>query len=216
MSAEAQLAIVAGGNHPRRPGNAFRDATAMVVALAALAISLSACSRRATPPRRPPLPAGEAEKGGPAFLAPESSVDVPAAAATRPATVVAVRTSRRDDFDRVVFELTGNLPGYRVAWSSAPPHQCGSGAVVAVAGGAWLFVRLDPASAHDEQGRITAGRENERPGLPAVEGLVLTCDNEGVVSWALGAPAELPYRVLPMSDPPRVVVDVAHHRRDGG
>jgi hypothetical protein len=183
---------------------------AIVALLAVAAWVPAACSRQPAAPRRPPLPEGSAEKGGPAFLAPGSSVDVPARAASRPATVVAVRSSSREAFDRVVFELAGELPGYRVGWSAAPPHHCGSGALVESAGRAWLTVRLDPAAAHDEQGGVTVARESEGPGLQAVEGIVLTCDFEGVVSWALGAPARRPYRVLPMSDPPRLVVDVAH------
>lgn len=188
--------------------------TARRVALVGVVVLLAAtsgCSRRGGPPRRPPLPAGQAEAGGPAFLPSTTVVDEPTAAAVSPATVVGVRTAAHEDFDRVTIELAGSSPGYRASWRTTPPRHCGSGAAAAMAGKAWLEVRLDPAQAHDAQGRATLeARPPARPGLTALQALQMTCDFEGVVSWALGAPRALPFRVMPLTDPPRVVVDVAH------
>jgi hypothetical protein len=172
-------------------------------------LAVVACSRAGGPPRRPPLPAGKAEQGGPDFLPSTTEVDEPTTAATPPATVVALRAAAHEDFDRVTIELAGALPGYRVAWAPARPRQCGSGKAVDAGGTAWLVVRLDPAQAHDEQGRVTVDT-SESPGLPAVGAMASSCDFEGVVSWVLGSPARLPFRVLALSDPPRLVVDVAH------
>ena len=113
--------------------------------------------------------------------------------------------------DRVTIELAGSSPGYRAAWRTTPPRHCASGAAVPTAGAAWLEVRLDPAQAHDAQGRATLEtRPQAQPGLTAVRALQMTCDFEGVVSWAVGAPRALPFRVMPLADPPRVVVDVGH------
>ncbi|HEV8630281.1 MAG TPA: hypothetical protein VGV61_08185 [Thermoanaerobaculia bacterium] len=182
---------------------------------AMVALALLACSRNGGPPRRPPLPPGEAEEGGPAFLAPVLAVDHAAPGTAPAATLVAVRTGTHGEFDRLVLELAGELPGYRVAWTKARPHQCASGQPAAVAGSAWLEVRLDPAQAHDAQGRLTVARRSE-PGLPAVAGVTLTCDFEGVVSWAVGSGARRPFRVLSLSDPPRLVIDLAHAAAPGG
>lgn len=187
---------------------ARRDA--VVLLAVALALGASSCSRRDAPPRRPPLPAGQAEAGGPPFLAADSIVDEPVAAATAPATVVALRSASHGDFDRVTIELSSGPPGYRVAWSKVPPTGCGSGERLDVPGPAWLVVRLDPAQAHDEQGRGTIETRNSSPGLPAVKAIGIGCDFEAVASWAIGAPRRLPFRVMPLHDPPRVVVDVAH------
>lgn len=192
---------------------ACRAAVAMLGMVVAL--TAGSCSRRGGPPRRPPLPPGQAEAGGPAFLPSTTVVDEPAAAAGMPATVIAVRSAAHlglhEGFDRVTIELAGSAPGYRAAWRTTPPRRCGSGAAVAMAGSAWLEVRLDPAQAHDAEGRVTLeARPQQPPGLSAIHGLEMTCDFEGVVSWALGAPRALPFRVMPLSDPPRVVVDVAH------
>lgn len=184
---------------------------AFVTLLAIAVLDSTGCSRRGGPPRRPPLPAGQAEAGGPAFLPSTTVVDEPIAAAVSPATVVGVRTAAHEGFDRVTIELAGSSPGYRASWRTTPPHQCGSGAPVAMAGAAWLEVRLDPAQAHDAQGHVTLEtRPQAKPGLTAVRALQMTCDFEGVVSWAVGAPRALPFRVMPLSDPARIVVDVAH------
>ncbi|HXT19816.1 MAG TPA: hypothetical protein VN923_03620, partial [Thermoanaerobaculia bacterium] len=75
---------------------------------------------------------------------------------------------------------------------------------------AWLELRLDPAQAHDAEGRVSIAGGTEQPKLAALRTLELSCDFEGVVSWALGGPRTLPFRVMALSDPPRVVVDVAH------
>ena len=187
---------------------ARRDA--IVLLAVALALGASSCSRRDAPPRRPPLPAGRAEAGGPPFLSADTIVDEPVAAATAPATVVALRSASHDDFDRVTIELSSGPPGYRVAWSKVRPTGCGSGEPLDVPGPAWLVVRLDPAQVHDEQGRGTIETRNSSPGLPAVKAIGIGCDFEAVASWAIGAPRRLPFRVMPLHDPPRVVVDVAH------
>lgn len=183
---------------------------ALAVLAVAVALAPAACSRRGAPPRRPPLPAGQAEAGGPPFLASDKIVDEPTAAATEVATVVALRAATHDGFDRVAIELASGPPGYRVAWSKVPPTGCGSGETMDVPGRAWLVVRLDPAQAHDEQGRGTLETRSSRPGLPAVQAIAISCDFEAVASWAIGAPRPLPFRVLALHDPPRIVVDVAH------
>ena len=183
---------------------------AALLALGVAILVAGACSRRGGPPQRPPLPAGQAEAGGPAFLASTAIVDEPTAAAVTPATVVAVRAAGHEGFDRVTVELAGSSPGYRAAWRPTPPRHCGSGEPVRAAGRAWLELRLDPAQAHDADGRVTLEARGVEPGLTGVQSLELTCDFEGVVSWAVGAPRALPFRVMALNDPPRVVVDVAH------
>lgn len=209
MSGEGQPASAVERGPRRAPAATARIVVVVVVAFAA-ALAFAACSRRGGPPRRPPLPAGQAEAGGPPFLAVDAIVDEPVAAATTPGTVVDLRAASHDGFDRIAIELAGSVPGYRVAWAKAPPRQCGSGEPLAAPGRAWLEVRLDHAQAHDEQGRGTVEKRSSRPGLPAVEAITFNCDFEGQTIWAIGAPRQLPFRVLALHDPPRIVVDVAH------
>jgi hypothetical protein len=58
------------------------------------------------------------------------------------ATLTGVRTGRHDCFDRVVFTLAGPAAGYRVEYVDQV-FQDGSGAVLAVPGGARLLVNIN-------------------------------------------------------------------------
>lgn len=115
-------------------------------------------------------------------------------------------------YDRVVFEFAGDsLPGYLVEYATRPVVRCGSGDPVAAAGSNQLVVRFEPAQAHDGQGNPTVPRRTPVAGLD----LQLVCDFEGQVEWLLTAPSPLPrpsspYRVLELTGPPRLVLDVRH------
>ncbi|MDI1481780.1 hypothetical protein [Polyangium sp. y55x31] len=123
-----------------------------------------------------------------------------------------VRAGRHAAFDRVVFEFSGALPGYRVEYIDKPVRRCGTGDVVTLAGDGWLRVRMTPARAHDEAGRPTLSPVEERPKLPVLLQLAPTCDFEGELTWVLGVGSPNRYRVLELRDPPRIVVDVKHGR----
>lgn len=125
----------------------------------------------------------------------------------------AVETPRRSspDYDRVVFEFTGDsVPGYRVEYTTKPVQRCGSGDPVTVAGTGHLIVRLEPAQAHDEHGNLAPAERHSAPGLPAVREITLICDFEGQVAWVLGITAPSPYRVSELAGPARLVLDVSH------
>jgi hypothetical protein len=124
------------------------------------------------------------------------------------ATLVSLRAAGHDGYDRVVWELSGPLPGVHAEYVDRPVRQCGSGEPVALPGDAWLEVRLEPARAHTEAGQPTIVERRHAVGLPVVEELVRTCDFEAVVTWVLAASSPEPFRVTRLADPPRVVVDV--------
>jgi hypothetical protein len=125
----------------------------------------------------------------------------------------AVRTDSQPGYDRVVFEFAGDsVPGYRIAYASGPVVRCGSGDPVAVVGSGRLVVRFEPARAHDDMGHASVERRTAAPGLPAVKNLQIVCDFEGQVEWVLGVPAGAPYRVLELTAPARLVLDVRHGR----
>jgi len=114
-------------------------------------------------------------------------------------------------FDRLTFEFSGErVPGYRIAYSSAPIRHCGSGDLVSLAGAGFLVVRFEPAQAHDDQGRPTITDRAWAPALPTVKELKLVCDFEGQVEWAIGLAARRRYRVLEAAAPARLFVDVRH------
>jgi len=122
-----------------------------------------------------------------------------------------VRVGRHAGFDRTVFEFAGDhVPGYRVEYIDKPARLCGTGEPAEIAGQGWLSVRLSPAQAHDERGRPLITDRERRPGLPVLRELEQTCDFEGDVTWVFGLSAPNRYRVLELSNPPRLVVDVKH------
>jgi hypothetical protein len=126
-----------------------------------------------------------------------------------PALLRVVRTASREKFDRVVFEFEGaRLPGYHVEYVDRPVRQCGSGEVVPVAGDAWLRVRLTPANAHTEAGEATVKDRARRLNYPNLKELKSLCDFEAEVEWVLGLASPNRYRVLELTNPARLVIDV--------
>lgn len=155
--------------------------------------------------------------GGTATIGPDTAwtagiVDLEPAAGGI-ATLRSVRAARHDEFDRVVWELSGPAPGVHVEYVDRPVRQCGSGDPVPLPGDAWLEVRLEPAVAHTEEGRPTMVERRAEPGLPLVLEIVQTCDFEAVVAWAVAVRSPERFRVSALTDPTRVVVDLRHRTR---
>ena len=146
-------------------------------------------------------------------LAP-SEWTVRSVAARRPGVTMAtqrgVRLGRQPDFVRIVLDFAdGPLPGYQVEYVDEPVSQCGSGDQIKLEGDALLYLRLTPAQAHDDQGRVTVQQRHVRPAnLPVVEEMRLVCDFEGEVAWAIGVASPNAYRVLELANPARLVVDI--------
>ncbi len=127
----------------------------------------------------------------------------------RPVTLQSVSTTSCEGFDRVVFEFnTPATPGYHVSYIDKPIRQCGSGNTVPVAGDAWLEVRMKPAQAHTDAGQSTIAQTNRTVNLPNLRQLVQTCDFEGNVTWVLGVGNPKRFRVVELTNPSRIVVDV--------
>jgi hypothetical protein len=122
-----------------------------------------------------------------------------------------VRSARHEGFDRVVFEFLGDqLPSYKIEYIDRPVSACGSGDEVSFAGDAWLSVRFTGAQAHAPGGDATIPVKDrtQSPNLPIVKDLKLICDFEAEVEWVMGNSAPNRYRVLELSKPTRLVVDI--------
>lgn len=164
---------------------------------------------------------GSAAGGGSATSSVTSSATASATAATGTATaqptpvqplLVAVRIAEHDEndgFDRIVFEWSAGPPVPAVSYV-ASAAQCGSGAAVNPAGDATLQARFSNAAAHNEQGQATFGSQNLPGPGKSIEQAIQICDFEGVVAWAIGVDDNRPFTVSTLSNPPRVVIDVAH------
>ena len=126
-----------------------------------------------------------------------------------PVTLRKIRAGRHAGFDRVVFEFGGGaVPGYHIEYVDRPVRACGSGDTVKVAGDGWLSVRLVPAQAHTDAGRPTVKYRERRLRFPILKELQSTCDFEGEVEWVLGVSSPNRYRVMELSDPARLVIDI--------
>ncbi|WP_369130337.1 AMIN-like domain-containing (lipo)protein [Modestobacter roseus] len=124
-------------------------------------------------------------------------------------TVTSVRVGEHEEFQRVVFELAGTgTPGWLVEYVDAPSSQ-GSGAPVDVPGEAYLQVVLTGTSYPYETGAEELGRGPVATGTGPVEGIVYDATFEGQsVAW-IGTTGQVPFQVSALSDPSRLVVDVA-------
>ncbi|CAO5238355.1 hypothetical protein FAGKG844_240040 [Frankia sp. AgKG'84/4] len=126
-------------------------------------------------------------------------------------TVVAMRVSHHTDgasFDRLVIEFRGGVPGYDVRYVPEV-RSPGQGEVVPLAGRACLEVVLFPAVSHDVAGSPTLRTPRTGGGLPTLVQYRLTGDYEGYVHLGLGVRDRVGFRVLTLSNPPRLAIDLA-------
>jgi hypothetical protein len=170
---------------------------------------LAAC---APAPVAPPPPSGDASPDGPAepfegTLAPAEK-EPPLSPSI--ATLATVRSSPHPGFDRMVFEFKEGLPGYEVRYLDETARQCGSGEEVRTDGAGQILVRLHTAQAHTEDGKATVAERDRALGLPAIRQAKLMCDFEGYVDWVLGVAERKPFRVMELSEPARLIVDVRY------
>jgi hypothetical protein len=125
------------------------------------------------------------------------------------ATLRALRSAGHEDFDRIVLDFGADpLPSWEVEYIDRPVRQCGSGDAVDIAGDGWLKIHLQPARAHDDQGRATVGERRRRLDHGVLRELVATCDFEAHLEWVAGAASPNSFRVFELREPSRLVVDV--------
>jgi hypothetical protein len=125
-----------------------------------------------------------------------------------------VAVGRNDGFDRVVFQFRNGVPGYRVEYVQPPISEDGSGNRIEVEGNAFVIVRMEPASGFDlsvAEGELVYKGPRRLSGKDAgtstIEEVVRNGDFEAVLSWAIGLDERVPFRVLVLDSPSRLVVD---------
>jgi hypothetical protein len=174
------------------------------------------------PPAHPPSQPPPLE----APVDPENAVDVPGqplfdgmtqptevgATIETPAVLVDVRTAVRQGYDRVVFEFADDrIPGYELEFVEQPVRDCASDRRVEVDGSHVLLLRLTPARAstvEGEQPRPAMQELDRRADHEIVRHIVLSCDHEGEVHWAVGHEGPGSYRVMELAAPARLLVDL--------
>jgi hypothetical protein len=134
--------------------------------------------------------------------------EMSADAASGVVVLLDARTAVHAGFDRIVFEFSAALPGYRIDYLRDTPTHCGSGEVVDLPGDARLTIRLYPAQAHTDEGVPTVAQRDQSFRDRNLKRIKLICDFEAVVEWVVAMDEPQPFRVLELKAPDRLVIDV--------
>ncbi len=188
--------------------------TKSVAAIAAIIVGagLTACSQTAETTPTAVTTSVSATTSAAAEPAPTDSSDKTAAAvAESKLTVTDVRIGSHENFDRVVYEMGGTgTPGWRVKYVDAAAQE-GSGKPMEIAGGAIIQVLIDGSAYPFDSGVEQYSGPNPVPGIAG--GIVTEVNGssvfEGVTQSFIGVTEKQPFSVTLLSNPTRVVVDVA-------
>lgn len=122
--------------------------------------------------------------------------------------LVDVRTAHHPGFDRITFEFQGTRPAHRIGYVSQLVED-GSGKPVDLAGSAAINVVFQGADAHRADGSPSVSPRRFKPGLPSLEEVAQIGDFEAVVTYGLGVDHRVPFKVLELSNPSRVAIDIS-------
>jgi hypothetical protein len=162
---------------------------------AGLALAVAAAPALASPASSPGPGAATLLSGG---QAPEVPV------------LVAVRAAHHPGFDRVVFEFRGGRPSSHSIRYVSGLTEDPSDRPVQLGGGAILQVVFQGANAHNQSGATTVTPAGAfSPGLPSLKQVAPAGDFEAVVTYGLGVDHRVPFKVLELSDPSRVAIDIS-------
>jgi hypothetical protein len=132
-------------------------------------------------------------------------------------TLVGLRAGRHASFDRVVFQLDGPIPSYYSVRYVPVVRLDGSGAPLQLRGTAFLEVVVR-APTHDQDGRPLLTPTRLRPDFPALREVNAPAAFEGQTTAGIGVTQRVGFRVLELTNPTRIVIDLAHPQKvdDGG
>ena len=151
-------------------------------------------------------PAAAADPG---FSTRPRTVEHPAAGSPK---LVDLRAGRHAGFDRVVFQIDGPLPWYSVRYVPLVRLD-GSGDPLTLRGSAFLEVVLRAAT--DDDGRPVLKTTRLRPDFPALREVNAPFSFEGQTVAGVGVSQRVGFRVSELTDPSRIVLDLAHPAADG-
>jgi hypothetical protein len=127
------------------------------------------------------------------------------------AQITDVRVGSHDGYDRVVIELDEGIPPYILQDATPPLLSDPAGMEMDVAGTAFRNLVLLGGTRVTEEGTLTYdGRTDFTPDFPVMAELVESGDFEATSAWYLGLRQDSCARVLTLSDPWRLVIDIQH------
>jgi hypothetical protein len=144
----------------------------------------------------------------PAFAcAPSTTI----AATTDRAQITDVRVGTHDGYDRVVFEFASGVPQTVIKAVLPPFYADPSGLPIDVTGTAFLQVVMTGGTKVSPAGGATyGGPTNFEPDFDQLAQLIEGGDFEAVSNWYLGLKGGGCLRVLTLTDPSRLVIDIEH------
>lgn len=130
-----------------------------------------------------------------------------------------LRIAQRGCFERVVFEFrqaegSGGVPAFGVRYEPGPFAEDGSGRRVAVRGGAFLTVRVEPAAGADLSAEGAGAPTYTGPttltptGLAHIRQASRIGDFEGQITWVIGLDEKRSFKAYVLSSPVRLVIDI--------
>ena len=121
-----------------------------------------------------------------------------------------VRAGRNKDFDRLVFDFDGPVPGVDVQYVRELVED-GSGNPIPLRGRAVVQIVMQPAVAHHEDGTPSVtGPLPDVTGFAAFRQVADAGDFEAVLTWGIGVAARTGLRATRLTGPSRIAVDVVH------
>ncbi len=127
------------------------------------------------------------------------------AAASHVGYLTAISVGRHSGYDRVAFTFSKGIPGYTVGYVNEVLSDP-KGDVVALPGRAFLRIVFHPSSGY----QTYAGPGSITPIYPTLLQVRAAGDFESYLSFGVGLSQRAGFRVFTLTQPYRVVIDVAH------
>jgi hypothetical protein len=172
---------------------------------------IATASPSATPSPAPtaspsPAAASPSPSGATSELGPFSCATV-SGGGTAGVAMTDVRVGTQAGYDRFVINYDGPVPTFRVTLQPTTTFtQDASGRPLTLQGSRGILVRVE----HGSGGAGYQGPRDLKPNYPALKEAQLVGDFEGVTQWGLGIAANSCFRVLTLTGPDRLVIDVQH------
>jgi hypothetical protein len=127
------------------------------------------------------------------------------------AQITDVRVGTHDGYDRVVIEFDDGIPPYILQEATPPLLSDPAGMEMDVEGTAFRNLVLLGGTRVTEDGMLTYdGRTDFTPDFPVLAQLVESGDFEATSAWYLGLQQDSCTRILTLTAPSRLVIDIQH------
>lgn len=125
-----------------------------------------------------------------------------------------VSATRQRLFDRVIFEFEGLIPSYNIKYLGRRIYEDLDGKHrIRIAGNAFIQIEMFVIPFDERQGEFTGRRDFSPKGrlmMPSLRQIEDKGEEEGFYDFLLGISSRKVFRVIELSNPSRVVIDLRH------